>query len=326
MIDWNADSPPWQRVADAGFGQAMEDCGFRKVGRTMWRRDGDRIVWRVALTKGYADEPGSFRASYGGFVKEIDELVKLYNPKRSMERMEGTSVPYHLGGTLVDDLIEEVSQKDLVSWRRKWEAEQNSRSGWKGFWKDLIDPIPPSPDVDFSEVPFLEKVGMSSHQWAFVIREEHQVREVTELLLGNFHKDALPWMQERLDFDMAYPRRWGPSDYNRNGSAYRDPEYFAAAKLAGDQDWIEEMAEKAFSLARTNLAEVWQYCKDQRYFNEPQVKSGEVTRETIAQNVLHGRLVPAVTVKAIAEAMSLDVPDIEIDESELTRPLNPQRY
>ncbi len=82
MIDWNTDSPPWQRVAEAGFGQAMEDCGFRKVGRTMWRRDGDRIAWRVALTKGYADEPGSFRASYGGFVKEIDELVKLYNPKR----------------------------------------------------------------------------------------------------------------------------------------------------------------------------------------------------------------------------------------------------
>ncbi|GJL88201.1 MAG: hypothetical protein DHS20C03_19100 [Minwuia thermotolerans] len=325
MIDWNADSPPWQRVADAGFGQAMEDCGFRKVGRTMWRRDGDRIVWRVALTKGYADEPGSFRASYGGFVKEIDELVKLYNPKRSMERMEGTSVPYHLGGTLVDDLIEEVSQKDLVSWRRKWEAEQNSRSGWKGFWKDLIDPIPPKPDVDFSEVPFLEKVGMSSHQWAFVIREEHQVREVTELLLGNFHKGALPWMQERLDFDMAYPRRWGPSDYNRNSNAYLWPEYYAAAKLAGDQDWIEELARKAFAEAPRSLEEVWQDCIDAGDFKRPQIKSGEVSCETFAQNTLRSRLRPAVTVKAIAVAMSLNVPEFEIDMSELERPLGPMR-
>ena len=326
MIDWSNSPPPWQLVAEAGFGRAMEDCGFRKVGRTLWRRDGDRIAWRVALTKGYADQPGSFRASYGGFVREIDELVKLYNPKRSMERMEGTSVPYHLGSTLGDDLIHELGEKELHPWRRKWQAERNSRSGWRGFWKDLIDPIPPIPNVDFSEIPFFEKVGMSYHQWAFVIREEHQVAKVTDLLLDNFHKHALPWMQQRLDFDMAYPRRWGPSDYNRNSGAYWEPEYYAAAKLAGDQAWILEMAEKAFSMARTNLAEVWQYCIDEGKFRKPQVKSGEISREVIAQNILRDRLRPAVTVKAIAETMSLVVPEIAIDVSELERPPEPWRY
>ncbi len=326
MIDWSNSPPPWQLVAEAGFGKAMEDCGFRKVGRTLWRRDGDRIAWRVALTKGYADQQGSFRASYGGFVREIDELVKLYNPKRSMERMEGTSVPYHLGGTLGDDLIHELGEKELHPWRRKWQAERNSRSGWRGFWKDLIDPIPPIPNVDFSEIPFFEKVGMSYHQWAFVIREEHQVAEVTDLLLGNFHKRALPYMQQRLDFDMAYPKYWGPRDYNRTSNAYLDPEYYAAAKLAGDQAWILEMAEKAFSQARTNFAEVWQSCIDAGDFKRPQIKSGEVSRETFARNSLHSRLIPAVTVKAIAEAMSLAVPDMEIDESELERPLYPMRY
>ena len=326
MIDWSNSPPPWQLVAEAGFGRAMEDCGFRKVGRTLWRRDGDRIAWRVALTKGYADQAGSFRASYGGFVREIDELVKLYNPKRSMERMEGTSVPYHLGSTLGDDLIHELGEKELHPWRRKWQAERNSRSGWRGFWKDLIDPIPPVPNVDFSEIPFFEKVGMSYHQWAFVIREEHQVAKVTDLLLDNFHKRALPWMQQRLDFDMAYPRYWGPSDCNRNSNAYLDPEYYAAAKLAGDQDWILEMSGEAFSMARTNLAEVWQFCKGQGYFKEARVRSGEITPETIVQNVLSSRLEPAVTVKAIAEAMSLDVPCIEIDQSELKRPLYPRRF
>ena len=40
----------------------------------MWRCDGDRVAWRVAL--GYVDQPGSFQASYGSFVKAIDELVK----------------------------------------------------------------------------------------------------------------------------------------------------------------------------------------------------------------------------------------------------------
>ncbi|GJL87849.1 MAG: hypothetical protein DHS20C03_15580 [Minwuia thermotolerans] len=46
MIDWDSGIKPWHLVADAGFGAAMEECGFRKVGRSMWRRDGDRIARR----------------------------------------------------------------------------------------------------------------------------------------------------------------------------------------------------------------------------------------------------------------------------------------
>jgi|GEM_PF-5988787 len=322
MIDWSSGPPPWQRVAEAGFGQAMEDCGFRKVGRTMWRRDGDRIAWRVVLTKGYAYEPGSFRASYGGFVKEIDELVKLYNPKRSMERMEGTSVPLHLGSTLVDDLITELREKEHEPWRCKWEAEQNSRSGWKGFWKDLIDPIPPKPDVDFSEVPFLENVGPSSLDWAFVVRTETDVREVTELLLRNFHKGALPWMQERLDFDMAYPRRWGPSDYNRNSNAYLWPEYYAAAKLAGDQDWIEELARKAFAEAPRSLEEVWKECRKSGIFHQPHVLSGEFKPETIVRNRTISKFRGTKDVIEIAEAMSIDIPECDVDFSLLPVPFD----
>lgn len=326
MIDWDSGIKPWHLVADAGFGAAMEDCGFRKVGRSMWRRDGDRIAWRVALTKGYADEPGSFRASYGGFVKEIDELVKLYNPKRSLERMEGTSVPLHLGGALVHDLISELREKEFEPWRRKWEVEGSNRSGWQGFWKDLTDPIPPAPNVDFSEIPFLENAGPTGLDWAHVVRTETDVSKVAQQLIGIWHKDGLPWMQQRLDFDLAYPRRWGPSDYNRNSNAYMSPEYYAAAKLAGDQAWILELAEKAFAQARTNLAEVWKECAKEGVFKRPYVKSGEVKPETFVQNRLHSNLTPAVTVKAIAEAMSLDLPDFEIDESELERPLYPERY
>jgi len=323
MIDWNSGIKPWHLVADAGFGAAMEECGFRKVGRSMWRRDGDRIAWRVALTKGYVAAPGSFRGSYGGFVKEIDELVKLYKPKRSPERMEGTSVPWHLGGTLVSDLISELGEKELEPWRRKWQAERINRTGLLGILKDFINPIPPSPNVDFSEVPFLENAGPSSLDWAFVVRTEQDVAEVTEVLLRSFRRDALPWFQERLDFDQAYPRRWGPSDYNRTTSAYWDPEYYAAAKLAGDQEWIEEMAGIAFSKAQTNIAKVWKECAKDGVFKRPYVKSGEFKPDTIVQNRLRSYLTPAVTVKAIAEAMSLHLPDFEIDFSELTYPPEP---
>ena len=325
MIDWDSGIKPWHLVADAGFGAVMEECGFRKVGRSMWRRDGDRIAWRVALTKGYAAAPGSFRGSYGGFVKEIDELVKLYNPKRSLERMEGTSVPWHLGGTLADDLISELGEKELEPWRRKWQAERRSRTGLMGILKDFINPIPPSPNVDFSEVPFLENAGPSSLDWAFVVRTEQDVAEVTEVLLRSFRRDALPWFQERLDFEQAYPKAWGPNSPGSRYHCYKDPEFYAAAKLANDQAWINEMAGIAFSMAQTNLEKVWKDCAKEGYFKKPYVKSGEIARETIVQNVLYGLLTPAVTVKAIAESMSLDIPDFEIDLSELKYDIEPWR-
>ena len=73
------------------------------------------------------------------------------------------------------------------------------------------------------------------------------------------------------------------------------------------------------------MEEVWQDCIDAGDFKRPQIKSGEVSRETFAQNTLRSRLRPAVTVKAIAVAMSLNVPEFEIDMSELERPLGPMR-
>ena len=194
-----------------------------------------------------------------------------------------------------------------------------------GILKDFINPIPPSPDVDFSEIPFLENAGPSSIEWAFVIRKEQDVAEVTDLLLRNSHRYGLLWIEDRLDFEKAYPRTWGPNSPGSRYHCYKDPEFYAAAKLAGDQDWIEKMAGMAFSVAQTNLAEVWQDCIDQGIFKKPHIKSGEITHETVAQNVLYGRLTPAVTVKAIAEAMSLDIPEFEVDVSELKYTIEPWR-
>ncbi|GJL88542.1 MAG: hypothetical protein DHS20C03_22510 [Minwuia thermotolerans] len=325
MIDWDSGIKPWHLVADAGFGAAMEECGFRKVGRSMWRRDGDRIAWRVALTKGYAGTPGSFRDGYGGFVKEVDELVKLYDPKRSLERMEGTSVPMHLGSALSDNLIRELREKEFEPWRRKWQAERINRTGLLGILKDFIKPIPPSPDVDFSEVPFLENVGPSSLDWAFVVRTEAEVSEIAQQLIRIWHQAAMPWIEDRLDFGQAYPRTWGPDSPGTRYYCFENPEFYAAAKLAGDQAWINEMARRAFAQAPKSIDEVWKDCRKRDLFDQPHVVSGEVKPETIVRNRLIGKFSSAVKAMAIADALSIDIPECDVDFSLLPVPVESLR-
>jgi len=326
MIDWDSGIKPWHLVADAGFGAAMEECGFRKVGRSMWRRDGDRIAWRVALTKGYAGTPGSFRASYGGFVKEIDELVKLYNPKRSLERMEGTSTPMHTGGTLAGDLMEEQKQKDFAPWESKWGNEYRTRSGWKGIWKDLIDPVPKPPEIDYSEIPFLDRAGEYTNEMAFIMKNQDDIEKVADLLIDCWNRITLPWIQERLDFDQLYPRIWGRQAPNKSTWHHYDAEVFAAAKLAGDQSWIDEMARMAFAGSRTSFAEIWEKCRAVGDFDREPVRSGEVSPETIVRNKYESKLMPVVTVIAMAETMNIAIQKEIIDQIEHPWIVGPMRF
>jgi|GEM_PF-3490127 len=198
MIDWDSGLKPWHLVADAGFGAAMEECGFRKVGRSMWRRDGDRIAWCVALTRGYAGTPGSFRASYGGFVKEVDELVRLFNPKRRMECMPGTSTPWHVGRCLEDDLFNEYENEVLAARA----SEQARRKGLRGWWKDQIDPVSDSRiEIWNAQIPFYENTGPGSLDWAFVVGSERDVATASGLVADAWVRLGLPWVQARIDFE-----------------------------------------------------------------------------------------------------------------------------
>ncbi len=309
MSDREAELNIWHQVADAGFGAAVEESGFRRVGRTMWRRDSDRVAWRVSLARGYVPTPRSFRGSYGGYVKDVDDLVKLFHPGRKLENMPGTRVPWHLGGGLEDDTTEE----EIRAYRTFWEARMARPTGWRGFWEDLINPLPPEPTLTDSRIPFYGSAGVESSQAAFVVGGAWDVAAVANVLVKQWQDFALPWIEDRFSFAQTYARRWGPEAHRGGRHFCYKAESYAAAKLMGDQAWIDTMAEMAFAEGRVTYDEVWEELRKSGRFDQRHIKSGEIDRETLARNVYRGRLMPGATVLEIADAMSVRVPAHGID-------------
>lgn len=309
----------WHQVADAGFGAAVEASGFRRVGRTMWRRDSDRVVWRVCLARGFASSPKSFRGSYGGGVQEIDDLVKLFHPKRRLENMPGTSTPWHLGRGLENDSTE----AERKAYREFWNARMTRPTGWRGVWKDLVNPLPPMPAFPQSRIPFFtdRAMGSASHHAAFEVSEEWSVAAVSDVLIRQWQVQALPWFDSRSDLERIYAKRWGPEANTEGGHYWFDAEYYAAAKLMGDQAWIDTMAEMAFAKGRVTYDEIWKQLKKEGVFKRPRVVSGETSPEKIAMNAYESRLIPGATVLAIAEAMHIAVPEHGIDFEAFGRPV-----
>ncbi|MDF1722203.1 MAG: hypothetical protein P1U65_16140 [Minwuia sp.] len=311
----------WHQVADAGFGAAVEASGFRRVGRTMWRRDSDRVAWRVCLARGFAMTPNSFRGSYGGFVQEVDDLVKLYHPKRRLENMPGTSTPWHLGGGLEYDR----TAAEIQALKEYGEAYEARPTGWRGIWADLVNPLPSKPPAPHSSIPFYATAGISSAESAFIVGGEWDVAAVSEVMTRQWRNHAIPWIEDRFDFLNLYEQCWGPKAHKAGSSYYVEPESYAAAKLVGDQGWIDTMAETAFARGRVTYDEIWLELEKNGDFKREAVRSGEVRRETLAQNKYRGRLMDGATVLAIAEAMSIKVPEHGIDFEAFGRPIEPIR-
>ena len=70
------DKPVWERIAELGFADAVESRGFKRVGKTHWRLDGDGIVHHVKLYRGFSIEPGSFRDFRGLFMVQLDTVYR----------------------------------------------------------------------------------------------------------------------------------------------------------------------------------------------------------------------------------------------------------
>ncbi|MDF1721583.1 MAG: hypothetical protein P1U65_12980, partial [Minwuia sp.] len=155
------DIKAWHRVADAGFGDIVMRHGFRKVGKSMWRRDGDRVQWRVAITKGYPNDPNSFCVVYGGRVDGLAELVKSYDPKRRFDRLPGTSVRRDAGGDLDAELLHEQIEA------RKANHPYERKKGWRRLKQLMFEPPEEKFDMSYVEVPFCDVDRYASTYRAF---------------------------------------------------------------------------------------------------------------------------------------------------------------
>ncbi len=308
----------WHRVADAGFGDIIMQHGFRKVGRSMWRRDGDGVQWRVALTKGYADEPNTFRVVYGGMVPGLAELVKSYDPKQTFERLPGTSVRRDAGGDLDLDMLYEQ--------REAWEANHpyERKKGWRRFLQIAFEPPEEKFHLSYIEVPFCDLDHYASTFRAFDT-SRGDISDIAETLGRAWVRLNLDWIEQRLDYPDLYADYWGPNSRNVRRSSNEDPEFYAAAKLAGDQDWINTMAEQVFREGRKTFDETRHEEIRRGPIIQNSRKLGPDECEVMYRNAHVAKLRAARTVICIAEAMQIDIPDHGIDFDSFGETLSPRR-
>jgi len=50
-----ANKPVWVQVAEAGFGDRLEELGWKQVSPAHWRLDGDGVIWRTLLDRAPKD-------------------------------------------------------------------------------------------------------------------------------------------------------------------------------------------------------------------------------------------------------------------------------
>ena len=229
-------------IAANGFGEAVERHGFRKVGATHWRRDGDEVTWRVALVPaGYKRSPGCFHAVMGGLVHGLDELGAKVDGKPLSSPIQGLSArahihrnvgqnlygDYHLGtwDPFDDDLPERIRHPETL--RRKyrgrkiWKLPEGLRMFRAGqvirHWKEL---------------------SSTSSTFAFQT-DGHDVTDVAQTVACYFEIFFVPSILRWTIFENVYEDFYG-SDAPFFWP-YNELENICAAIMAGDLDRISEL-------------------------------------------------------------------------------------
>ena len=96
------DKPVWERIADLGFADTVESKGFKRVGKTHWRLDGDGIVHHVKLYRGFSVQPGSFRDFGGSHVPGLDSMCRAVDVSSRSHRIPYSTARCHFLGNIHD--------------------------------------------------------------------------------------------------------------------------------------------------------------------------------------------------------------------------------
>lgn len=237
------ETPAHVQVAEAGFGDAVEAKGFKRVGKTHWRLDGDGIVWRVATTPGSAQIDQSFDIVQGIYVDGLDDLYAAIAGKRKSEPMGRTSAAVHSWIDLTSS---------IVGARRSELTEQHSRahSIWrqKNWLGRLIaaEPRMPAHSTGSWTIPYAGKEAeYGEEQW--ITLASGPIDEVIAYTLDHWKSWMYPDVVKYRSATEICIDAWGagtPAATTGNRIA------FAAAKLIGDDIQIKSMARAKFDRAQ----------------------------------------------------------------------------
>jgi hypothetical protein len=296
----DTDIPIHHCVADAGFATAVELHGFRRVGKAHWRMDNAETTWRIALIKGDQNwNPGSFRPMMGGLAKGIDELCEKVDGKPGSGRITGMSARAHL--------FDEIGQHTHDELRRAYRADPSIRKREPGFrnWFKHVFTNEADALREVSQIPHWGEIGMSGYVFGFHT-EGAEMSEVIASVVRCMDDHAMPLIGSLTTLDGFYRRFWSPDAEHRRKSEVK--ESFAAAKLLGDLNGLQRLADEAFLPAAMTEEEIWRELKDAGDFDSDTFHNTPMTEQALVWAKRRDRLSTAKAVAEIIGAMEIEIP------------------
>lgn len=247
------ETPAHVQVAEAGFGAAVEAKGFKRVGKTHWRLDGDGIVHHVRLNRGYTSIPGSFRDALGMDFPEFWKLAELCGHETSSDKLPGTSIHCHFAGADVFVPIDRDVQFD--NWKGLY-GNPDHRSLWRDI-RDLFKP-PPNFNKAFYKMPAgyrknLDAGGrVDAEAWILQdLTPEELVSSITECWERGYWEAR----GHQTSFQIVYDEIFREAIEER---ASFSANHFIYAYMVGDLHLIQQMADRQIARLDRTLEDIHQ--------------------------------------------------------------------
>ncbi|ANK83017.1 MAG: hypothetical protein TEF_21085 [Rhizobiales bacterium NRL2] len=307
------EKPVWERIAELGFADAVESRGFRRVGRTHWRLDGDGIVHHVKLYRGFSTEPGSFRDFLGVYIPQLDEMCERVGEWRRSRRIPYGTAPIHFEDSIYERYVD-------AEFERYCHMYPAGRKGRPSFTLGFLRPLP------FYESRITADSG--SGAW---LSQGADLHELTCTVAESWLRYAWSDIGQGPDYLSYYAqvlrKGLGRTHFPRSVS-------FILAKIAEDGEMIENLGHKLFERASLDFATEQDRVKNHRMrlaggpgSKNPVLQQElriEIEKETV-QNVFRPRQV-ARKILRHSQILGYDIKDPGIDFDELERAERNKRW
>ncbi|PJK30885.1 hypothetical protein [Minwuia thermotolerans] len=237
------EKPVWERIAELGFADAVESKGFRRVGRTHWRLDGDGIVHHVKLYRGFAIEPGSFRDFLGTFFPGLDKLYERVDAPPLSRRIPYGRALCHRDQTIYDSYyVAEVS---------RYQTAFPEVPPAQGFWERIKQFWPPQrPDFSsefFRPLPYWDSRVTEDAGSGAWLTDGANLRDVADVVTSAWADHEGPLLAAGRSLQSYYEHfdrtRW-------RDARHFDIDRFLMAILADDLITAKEIVADTFERVR----------------------------------------------------------------------------
>ena len=292
-----ANKPVWVQVAEAGFGDRLEELGWKRVSPAHWRLDGDGVIWRTLLDRAPKDiledmlfeearpnrpEEGAldrlmtscFEDETGFELAGLDDLIKRLDPSdrhRWLNPMIRKSVRVHLTFSIGGGFYDRSRQR-----LKKWKEENPPRKAslwerirylsgpeiWSGPWPPLERLYDVEPAYSTTQES-LESTGFVGGWWDTA---ELGVEEVSARLARHWEASMKPtvdaWMTAR---DSLSWHMFTREDPDKTAHGLFD---VCAHYIAGDLDYCRRRLRAEVNRKVPTLEEELKWLKKVKFFKD----------------------------------------------------------